>query len=93
MARVAAAVFGFIALVLVAHIALVLADVSAGSGIVKDIAGFASTLAWHFRALFSFTSAKLTVFVDYGLAALAYVVVGAILVWLFRVAGKSASAK
>jgi len=93
MARVVVAVFGFIALVLAAHIALVLADVSAGSGIVKDIASFASTLAWHFKALFSFTSAKLTVFVDYGLAALAYLVVGAVLVWLFHAAGKSAAAK
>ncbi len=63
---------------------LVLADASAASGLVKDIANFASTLAWGFKHLFSFTSAKTTVFVNYGLAALAYLVVGGALTRLFR---------
>ena len=84
IARIVSAVFAVIAVILILHIVLVLADASAASGIVKDIANFASTLAWGFKALFSFTSAKLTVFVNYGLAALVYLFVGGVLVRLFR---------
>jgi hypothetical protein len=84
MARIVSAVFAFIAIILILHIVLVLADASAASGIVKGIADFASTLAWGFKALFSFTSAKVTVFVNYGLAALVYLFVGGVLVRLFR---------
>lgn len=84
IARVVSAIFALIAVILILHIVLVLADASAASGLVKDIANFASTLAWGFKHLFSFTSAKTTVFVNYGLAALAYLVVGGALTRLFR---------
>ncbi len=87
IARIVSAIFAVIALILILHIVLVLADTSAASGIVKDIANFASTLAWGFKHLFSFTSGKMTVFVNYGLAALAYLVVGGALTRLFRNAG------
>jgi hypothetical protein len=83
IARIVSAVVGVIAIVLIAHIVLVFADAHA-SGVVKDIASFASTLAWGFKSLFSFKSAKLTVFTDYGLAALAYLLIGGIVVRLFR---------
>jgi len=85
--RIVSAIFAVIAVILILHIVLVLADASGASGIVKDITNFASTLAWGFKSLFSFTSAKMTVFVNYGLAALAYLFVGGALTRLFRNAG------
>ena len=86
IARIVSAIFAVIAVILLVHIVLVFADASTTSAIVKDIANVAAKLAWGFKALFSFSSAKLTVFVDYGLAALAYLLVGAVLVRLFRAA-------
>ena len=83
LARLISAVFGIIALILILHIVLVFADASTSSSIVNDIANLASTLAWGFKHLFSFTSAKTTVFVNYGLAAVVYIVVGGVLVRLF----------
>jgi hypothetical protein len=84
IARIVSAIFAVIAIILIVHIVLVFADASSTSGIVKDIADIAAKLAWGFKSLFSFDSAKLTVFVDYGLAALAYLLVGGVLVRLFR---------
>ena len=84
IARFISAVFAVIAIILIVHIVLVFADASTTSTVVKDIADFATKLAWGFKSLFSFDSAKLTVFVNYGLAALAYLVVGGVLVRLFR---------
>jgi hypothetical protein len=84
IARIISAIFAIIAVVLLVHIVLVFADASTTSTIVKDIADLAAKLAWGFKSLFSFSSAKLTAFVNYGLAALAYLVVGGILVRLFR---------
>jgi uncharacterized membrane protein len=82
--RIVSAIFAVIAVILIVHIILVFADASTTSAIVKDIGDIASKLAWGFKSLFSFDSAKLTVFVDYGLAALAYLLVGGVLVRLFR---------
>jgi hypothetical protein len=84
IARIVSLVFAIIAVILILHIVLVLADASAASGIVKDLGNLASTLAWGFKNLFSFTSAKTTVFVNYGLAALVYLFVGGALTRLFR---------
>jgi uncharacterized membrane protein len=82
--RIVSGIFLVIAIILIVHIILVFADASTTSAIVKDIANLASKLAWGFKSLFSFGSAKLTVFVNYGLAALAYLLVGGVLVRLFR---------
>ena len=84
VARIVSAIFAVIALILIVHIVLVMADASVASAIVKDIAHIAADLAWGFKSLFSFSSAKLTVFVNYGLATVVYLLVGAILVRLFR---------
>jgi hypothetical protein len=82
--RIVSAVFALIAIILIVHIVLVFADASATSTMVKDVGDVAAKLAWGFKSLFSFDSAKLTVFVNYGLAALAYLLVGGVLVRLFR---------
>lgn len=86
IARFISALFAVIAIILIVHIILVFADASTTSTVVKDIGDMAAKLAWGFKSLFSFDSAKLTVFVDYGLAALAYLLVGGIVVRLFRTA-------
>lgn len=83
-AHFVSALFAVIAVILIVHILLVFADASATSTIVKDVGDMAAKLAWGFKSLFTFDSAKLTVFVDYGLAALAYLLVGGIVVRLFR---------
>lgn len=87
--RLVSAIFAVIAITLIVHIILVVADASTASAIVKDVGDIAAKLAWGFKSLFSFDSAKLTVFVNYGLAALAYLLVGGVLVRLFRSASAS----
>jgi hypothetical protein len=82
--RIISAIFAVIAIILIVHIILVFADASTTSAVVKDIGDTASKLAWGFKSLFSFDSAKFTVFVDYGLAALAYLLIGGVVVRLFR---------
>ena len=85
--RFISAAFAVIAIILVAHIILFSADASTTSTMVKDVGDVAAKLAWGFKSLFSFDSAKLTVFVDYGLAALAYLLVGGVVVRVFRRVG------
>jgi hypothetical protein len=87
IARFISALFAVIAIILIMHIILVFADASTTSTVVKDIGDIASKLAWGFKSLFSFDSAKLTVFVDYGLAAVAYLLIGGVVVRLFRSVG------
>lgn len=84
MARFVSALAAVIAFILVVHIILVAVDASTTSTPVKDIGDLAAKLAWGFRSLFTFDSAKLTVFVNYGLAALVYLLVGGAVVRLFR---------
>jgi hypothetical protein len=84
LVRFVSAVFAVIAVILIVHIILVVADASTTSTMVKDVGDVATKLAWGFKSLFSFDSAKLTVFVNYGLAALAYLLVGSVLVRVFR---------
>jgi len=84
MARFVSAVFAVIAVILAVHVVLVLTDASTTSTIVKDIGDVAAKLAWGFKSMFSLDSVKLTVFLNYGLAALAYLLVGGVLVRLFR---------
>jgi len=86
-ARFISALFAAVAIVLIMHIILVFADASTTSTVVKDIGDIASKLAWGFKSLFSFDSAKLTVFVGYGLAAVAYLLVGGFVARLFRSVG------
>lgn len=87
IARFVSALFAVIAIILIVHIILVFADASTTSTFVKDIGDIASKLAWGFKSLFSFDSVKLTVFVGYGLAAVAYLLVGGVVVRLFRSVG------
>jgi hypothetical protein len=84
IARIVSAVFAVIAIILIVRIIFVAADAKTTSTMVKDVGDVAAKLAWGFKSLFSFDNAKLTVFVNYGLAALAYLLVGGVVVRLFR---------
>jgi len=84
LSRVVSAIFGVIALILILHIVFVWVGVNANNGIVKSVADLAGTLAWGFKNLFSNANVKLQTFLNYGLAALVYLLIGAVLHRLFR---------
>jgi hypothetical protein len=84
ISRVVSAVFGIIALVLILHIVFVMAGVNSDNGIVRALSDFAGFLAWGFKNLFTNANIKLQTFLNYGLAALVYLAIGAVLSRLFR---------
>lgn len=68
-----------IAVIIVLHIVFVLIGANTGNTIVSTDANWAYHLAAWFRGLFTPKDYKLSVFLNYGLAALFYLVVGRIL--------------
>ncbi len=84
ISRVVSAIFGVIALILILHIVFVMVGANADNGLVGALADLAGTLAWGFKNLFSNANIKLETFLNYGLAALVYLAVGAVLHRLFR---------
>jgi len=67
-----------IAVIIVLHIIFVLIGANGGNSIVSTDADWASTLAAWFRDLFTPSNYKLAVTLNYGLAALFYLVIGRI---------------
>jgi hypothetical protein len=84
ISRVVSAIFGVIALILILHIVFVMVGANADNGLVDGLKDLAGTLAWGFKNLFSNANLKLQTFLNYGLAAVVYLAVGAILSRLFR---------
>ena len=84
LSRAVSAIFGVIALILIFHIVLVWVGANANNGIVKAVADLAGTLAWGFKNLFTNANIKVQTFLNYGLAALVYLLIGAVLHRLFR---------
>jgi hypothetical protein len=84
LSRVVSAIFGVIALILILHIVFVLVGANSGNGLVGGLADLAGVLAWGFKNLFTNANAKLATFLNYGLAALVYLGIGAVLSRLFR---------
>ena len=84
ISRVVSAIFGVIALILILHIVFVLVGANSGSGLVGGLADLAGVLAWGFKNLFTNANEKLATFLNYGLAALVYLGIGAVLSRLFR---------
>lgn len=68
-----------IAAILVLHIVFVLLDANGGNAIVSTDADWSSTLGAWFKDLFTPSSFKLAVTLNYGLAAIFYLVIGRIL--------------
>jgi hypothetical protein len=84
LSRVVSAIFGVIALILIFHIIFVWVGANPNNGIVGAVADLAGTLAWGFKNLFSNANIKVQTFLNYGLAALVYMFIGAVLHRLFR---------
>jgi hypothetical protein len=82
--RVIDVLAGVAVLVLVVNIVLRLLNAHAGNSVVNRIAIWAHWLANPFVGMFSLHSAKWTHVVNYGVAAIAYLIVAAILVALLR---------
>lgn len=68
-----------IAVIIVAHIVFFLLGANPGNDIVSTFADWASFFGSWFKNLFTPDSPKLAVFLNYGLAALAYLIVGGLL--------------
>jgi hypothetical protein len=76
LARLVRTLAGLIALVIVASIVLFVLGANPSNGIVSAIHDAGAWLAGPFKNLFSIHNAKLAMAVNWGLAALVYVVVG-----------------
>ena len=87
ISRAISAIFGVIALILILHIVFVLVGANADNSLVRTLADLAGTLAWGFKNLFTNANVKVQTFLNYGLAALVYLAVGAVLHRLFRSLG------
>lgn len=72
------------AVVLVGQIVLTLGNANPDNGIVKRVADLARPLALGFKDLFTPTDPKTVVLVNYGLAAIFWLVVGVVLAKIIR---------
>ncbi|MEV4256751.1 hypothetical protein AB0J52_26600 [Spirillospora sp. NPDC049652] len=73
-----------VVLILAVHIVFVAFDANTGNSLVHRISGWADDLAWQFKDVFQPKNRKVEVAVNYGLAAVVYLVVGRILIALVR---------
>jgi hypothetical protein len=76
-----------VAIILVVHIVFVVFDANTANSIVDTINGWADTLAWKFKDVFTPESPKTAALVNFGLAAVIYLIVGRIVAGLIRRAG------
>ena len=77
-------VCGAAAAILVAYIVLTVGGANPDNGITQFVAGWADNLALGFRDLFTPADAKLRVIVDYGLAAVFWLAIGAVITGILR---------
>jgi hypothetical protein len=73
-----------VAVVLVIRVVLTVGGANPANGITSFITGWSDRFAWGFQDLFTPTDGKLRVLVNYGLAALCWLVVSAVLVRIIR---------
>lgn len=76
LARLVRSLAGLIALVIVVAIVLFVLGANPGNGIVKAIHDAGAWLAGPFKNLFSIHNAKVAMAVNWGIAAVVYLVVG-----------------
>ena len=79
LARAVHLTVGIIVLIIVAGIVLVLLKANATNTIVSDVHDAARWLAGPFDGIFSFHNANVAIAVNWGLAAVAYVLVGGLI--------------
>lgn len=69
---------------LAVHIAFVAFEANPSNELVRTVAGWADGMAWQFKDVFQPADPKLGVAVNYGLAALVYLVLGRVVLGLVR---------
>ena len=84
LARVVRLVIGIIALIIVAGIVLVLLQANATNAIVSGVHDAARRFAGPFDGIFSFHSARTALAVNWGIAAVVYLIVGALIARLLN---------
>jgi hypothetical protein len=73
-----------VVVVLVVRVVLTVGGANPADGITSFITTWSDRFAWGFKSLFTPTDAKLRVLVNYGLAALCWLVVSSILAHIIR---------
>src|ERR1700761_5757614 len=73
-----------VVVILVVRVVLTVGGANPHSGITSFITTWSDRLAWGFKELFTPTDAKLRVLVNYGLAALCWLIVSSILARVIR---------
>lgn len=84
-------VTGLFAAVLVVHIVLVVLGANPANSVARAIAALANSLTLGLRDLFVLGNPTVQVIVSYGLPALVWLLVGAVLVGLLRLLGRPRS--
>jgi hypothetical protein len=79
LARVVGLIVGIIVLIIVAGIVLVLLKANPTNTIVSDVLDAARWLASPFDGLFSFHNARVALAVNWGVAAVVYLIVGGLI--------------
>ena len=79
LARVAHLVVSVIVVIIVAGILLVLLKANPSGSIVSEVHGWARSLAGPFDGIFSLHNARLALAVNWGLAAVVYLIVGGLI--------------
>jgi len=73
-----------VVLVLAVHIVFVAFEANTSNDLVEHVANWADDLAWQFKDVFQPSNPKWEVAVNYGLAAVVYLIVGRIVASLIR---------
>jgi hypothetical protein len=82
IARVVHLVVSVIVLILVAGILLILLKANPGNSIVSTVHDWASSLAGPFDGMFSFHNAQVAIAVNWGIAAVVYLLIGGLITQL-----------
>lgn len=75
---------GLFAVVLVAHIVLVMGEANPANGVASFVRGFSSAVSLGFDDLFTPADVKFQVLLNYGFAAIAWLAFGAVVTTLIR---------
>jgi hypothetical protein len=73
-----------VAVILVIRVLLTLGGANPANGITSTITSWSDPLAWGFKGLFTPSSAKARVLVNYGVAALFWLIISAVLARIIR---------
>jgi hypothetical protein len=84
LARVVALVLSIVVLIIAAGILLVVLKANPANSVVSEVHSWAHWLAGPFDGMFSFHSANTAIAVNWGIAAVVYLIVGGLIVRLLR---------